>query len=37
MRWLVRSVRRAPIPRRLVLILVSWLGFGPFRPYRAAA
>jgi glycosyltransferase involved in cell wall biosynthesis len=36
-RWLGRSVLTAPSPRRLALIGLSWLRFGPFRPYRLAA
>lgn len=32
--WLGRSVWNAPSLRRLALIGLSWLRFGPFRPYR---
>lgn len=34
--WLLRSLRAAPGPKRLLLIAMSWLGCGPFRPYRTA-
>jgi hypothetical protein len=33
--WLAQSVRSAPSPRRLLLIGLSCLRVGPFRPYRA--
>lgn len=36
-RWLGRSVVSAPSVRRLLLISLSWLRIGPFRPYRTAA
>ena len=36
-RWLRISIRNAPHPRRLVLILLSWFRLGPFRRYRIAA
>jgi GT2 family glycosyltransferase len=35
-RWLGRSFREAPTLTRLMLIGLSRLRFGPFRPYRAA-
>jgi len=36
-RWLGRSIVGAPSARRLLLIGLSWLRVGPFRPYRTAA
>jgi glycosyltransferase involved in cell wall biosynthesis len=36
-RWLGRSIAGAPSVRRMVLIGLSWLRIGPFRPYRSAA
>lgn len=33
MGWLGRSVRAAPLPKRLVLLGLAGLGFGPFRRY----
>lgn len=33
-RWLGRSLTSAPSFRRLMLIGMSWLRLGPFRPYR---
>ena len=33
-RWLGRSVWNAPSLKRVSLIGLSWLRFGPFRPYR---
>jgi glycosyltransferase involved in cell wall biosynthesis len=36
-RWLGRSIYGAPSARRLMLIGVSWLRLGPFRPYQPAA
>ncbi len=36
-RWLGRSIRQAPSLRRLVLIMLAWLRFAPFRAYRATA
>ena len=36
-RWLGRSIIGAPSVRRLLLIGLSWLRIGPFRPYRTAA
>jgi glycosyltransferase involved in cell wall biosynthesis len=35
-RWLGRSIIGAPSARRLLLIGLSWLRIGPFRPYRTA-
>ena len=32
--WLARSLRIAPGLKRLGLICMSWIGAGPFRPYR---
>ncbi|WP_428484379.1 glycosyltransferase family 2 protein [Rhodopila sp.] len=32
--WLIRSLRSAPSFKRLCLLGLSWLGLGPFRPYR---
>jgi glycosyltransferase involved in cell wall biosynthesis len=31
--WLGRSIRAAPLPKRLVLFGLTGLGIGPFRPY----
>lgn len=36
-RWLGRSITSAPSLRRLMLIGLSWLRVGPFRPYRTTA
>jgi glycosyltransferase involved in cell wall biosynthesis len=36
LRWLGRSICAAPLPKRLVLLGLTGLGIGPFRPYRAA-
>ncbi|WP_158932814.1 glycosyltransferase family A protein [Acidisphaera sp. S103] len=36
-RWLGRSIAGAPSIRRMMLIGLSWLRIGPFRPYRTAA
>lgn len=36
-RWLGRSVCTSPSMRRVALIGLSWLRFGPFRPYRMVA
>lgn len=36
-RWLGRSIAGAPSIRRMMLIGLSWLRMGPFRPYRTAA
>jgi glycosyltransferase involved in cell wall biosynthesis len=33
-RWLGQSLRCAPSPRRLALLVLSWLRLGPFRSYR---
>ncbi len=33
-RWLGRSLRREPAPKRCALAALSWLRTGPFRPYR---
>lgn len=33
-RWLRQSLRRAPGAKRAMLMLLSPLGIGPFRPYR---
>jgi glycosyltransferase involved in cell wall biosynthesis len=33
-RWLQHSIRNVPSLKRLALIGLSWLRFGPFRPYR---
>ncbi|HEX3575854.1 MAG TPA: glycosyltransferase [Rhodopila sp.] len=33
LRWLGRSIRAAPAPKRVLLMGLSWLRFGPFRPY----
>ncbi|HEX4368040.1 MAG TPA: glycosyltransferase family A protein [Rhodopila sp.] len=35
-RWLGRSIAGAPSPRRLLLMGLSWLRVGPFRPYWTA-
>lgn len=35
-RWLRRSLRQAPSVKRAVMILLSALKIGPFRPYRFA-
>jgi glycosyltransferase involved in cell wall biosynthesis len=37
LRWLARSLRSAPGPRRLALISLSCLQLGPFRRYRQTA
>jgi len=37
LRWLARSIRAAPGVKRLILVGLSWLRCGPFRPYRTAA
>jgi glycosyltransferase involved in cell wall biosynthesis len=37
LRWLRRSIHRAPTLKRVVLIGVAWLRFGPFRPYRTGS
>jgi glycosyltransferase involved in cell wall biosynthesis len=36
-RWLGRSIAGAPSIRRMMLISLSWLRIGPFRPYRTTA
>ena len=33
-RWLLRSIRGSPSPRRLALLGLAWLGTGPFRRYE---
>ena len=33
LRWLGRSVRAAPLPKRLALLGLAMLQFGPFRRY----
>jgi glycosyltransferase involved in cell wall biosynthesis len=35
-RWLGRSLRAAPLPKRIGLAGLSWAGIGPFRPYSAS-
>jgi hypothetical protein len=34
LRWLGRSIRLAPGPKRILLMALSWLCVGPFRPYE---
>jgi glycosyltransferase involved in cell wall biosynthesis len=34
LRWLARSIRHAPTPKRLLLIALFWTGSGPFQSYR---
>jgi glycosyltransferase involved in cell wall biosynthesis len=36
LRWLGRSIRAFPSPKRMALVGLSWLRVGPFRPYRTA-